>query len=146
MIHQYWHINRTGERLLGDVGRPVANVQAVYSTTAVYSSLSFSHVCLCVNCIMMYILTNISHPDPVASLRGQCACLPHMPLVCGSGGICVYASSWVTVCSKERSSKITLHCGVKADRDTHLQSSRQHAWNDKPMQQAHSGGKARFQT
>ena len=84
------------------------------------------------------------HSDQYFTPR-QCsyACLPHLPLVCGSGGMCmhtcIYASSRITVCSKERSSKITLHCGVKADRDTHLQSSRQHAWNDKPMQQSHSG-------
>ena len=52
-------------------------------------SLSLSHICLCVNWIMMYILTNISHPDPVASL-----CLPHLPpLVCCSGACaCIHVS------------------------------------------------------
>ena len=97
-------------------------------------SLSLSHICLCVNCIMMYILTNISHPDPVASLCGQCARLPHLPLVFGSGGMCVHTCTCIYLMSSSVFKgtvkyiyKITLHCGVKADRDTHLRLCRQHA-------------------
>ena len=37
--------------------------------------IHLSHICLCVNCIMMYILTNISHPDPVAGIPVRSVCV-----------------------------------------------------------------------
>ena len=97
MFHQYiiTVLRKDCSEMLGDLRQMCKQ----FIQQQQFIPLSLSHICLCVNCIMKYILTNISHPDPVASLRGQCACLPHLPLVCGSGGICVYASSFCSVYS-----------------------------------------------